>query len=293
MKYTAIHQFRTEKLLPFFLLIPVFILLFAVTIYPFIYGFYLSLSSYNIITGLSFRGLGNYVDAFKDPRFLNALVITLIFVGSTVGLECLLGLGIALLVNRDFWLKRVIISFIYIPMIMAPIAVALMWRMLYNADYGPVNYFLLRLNLIGRKIAWLSETKHALPSLIVVDMWQWTPFMFLVLYAGLQSVPPELMEAAQIDGASRWQTLRHITFPCLLPFIILAVLFRTIDTFKIFDAVSVLTKGGPGTSTEVVSWLGYLTGFTYFRLGYAAAMAMILYVIVLIISQLLLKKIRG
>lgn len=293
MKYTAIHQFRTEKLLPFLLLMPVFILLFAVTIYPFIYGLYLSLSSYNIITGLSFRGLGNYVDAFKDPRFLNALIITFIFVGSAVSLEFLLGLGIALLVNRDFWLKRVIVSLIYIPMIMAPIAVALMWRMLYNAEYGPVNYFFLHLNLIGRKIAWLSETKHALQSLIVVDMWQWTPFMFLVLYAGLQSVPPELMEAAQIDGASRWQVFRHISFPSLFPFIILAFLFRIIDAFKIFDAVSVLTKGGPGTSTEVVSWLGYLTGFTYFRLGYAAAMAMILFVTVLVISQLLLKKIRG
>jgi len=293
MKHTITYRFRTEKLLPFLLLIPVFVLLFAVTIYPFIYGVYLSLSSYNIITGLSFRGLGNYVDAFKDPRFLNALIITFIFVGSAVGLEFLLGLGIALLVNRDFWLKRVIVPLIYIPMIMAPIAVALMWRMLYNAEYGPVNYFFLHLNLIGRKIAWLSETKHALQSLIVVDMWQWTPFMFLVLYAGLQSVPSELMEAAQIDGASRWQVFRHISFPSLLPFIILAFLFRVIDAFKIFDAVSVLTKGGPGTSTEVVSWLGYLTGFTYFRLGYAAAMAMILFVTVLVISQLLLKKIRG
>ncbi|MCK4420089.1 sugar ABC transporter permease, partial [Candidatus Aerophobetes bacterium] len=154
-------------------------------------------------------------------------------------------------------------------------------------------YFLLHLNLIGRKIAWLSETKHALPSLIMVDMWQWTPFMFLVLYAGLQSVPGELREAARIDGASTWQVSRHIGLPSLLPFIILAFLFRTMDAFKIFDAVSVLTKGGPGTSTEVVSWLGYLTGFTYFRLGYAAAMAMILFATVLIISQLLLKKIRG
>lgn len=293
MKLRRVSSLNSEKYLPLILLLPVFILLISVTIYPFLYGVYLSLSSYNIITGLSFRGLGNYVDAFKDPRFLNALVITFIFVGSAVTLELLLGLGIALLVNRDFWLKRVIVSFIYMPMIMAPVAAALMWRMLYNADYGPVNYFLLRLNLTGRKIAWLAETKYALRSLIVVDTWQWTPFMFLVLYAGLQSVPPELKEAARIDGASNWQSFRYISLPSLLPFIILAFLFRTMDAFKIFDAVSVLTKGGPGTSTEVVSWLGYLTGFTYFRLGYAAAMAMILYVIVLIISQLLLKKIRG
>jgi len=293
MKLRRVSLLNSEKYLPFILLLPVFILLIGVTIYPFLYGVYLSLSSYNIITGLSFRGLGNYIDAFSDPRFLNALVITFVFVSSAVGLEFLLGLGIALLVNRDFWLKRVIVPLIYIPMIMTPVAVALMWRMLYNADHGPVNYFLLHLNLTGRKIAWLAETKHALQSLIVVDMWQWTPFMFLVLYAGLQSVPREFMEAARVDGASTWQSFRHIILPSLLPFIILAFLFRVMDAFKIFDAVSVLTKGGPGTSTEVVSWLGYLTGFTYFRLGYAAAMAMILFVIVLVISQLLLKKIRG
>jgi len=243
--------------------------------------------------GFSFKGLGNYAEAFKDPRFLNALVVTFIFVCVAVALEFILGLAIALLVNRDFWAKRVIVSLIYIPMIMSPITVALMWRMLLNAEYGPINFFLLKLHIVQREVAWLSETRFALPSLIVVDVWQWTPFMFLVLYAGLQSVPEELKEVAQIDGASIWQIFKHITLPILFPFIILAFLFRVMDAFKIFDAVSVLTKGGPGTSTEVVSWLGYMTGFTYFRLGYAAAMAMVLFIIVMIISQILLKKIRG
>lgn len=293
MSLRKVSIFKNEKYLPLFLLIPVFVLLVAVTIYPFFYGLYLSISRYDIIMGLKFRGLGNYFEAFTDPRFQNSLIVTFIFVGSAVALEFLIGLGIALLVNRKFWAKRVIISLIYIPMIMAPIAVALMWRMLYNADFGPVNYFLINFKLVNRHIAWLSETKYALPSLIAVDVWQWTPFMFLVLYAGLQSVPDELKGAAQIDGASNWQVFTHMTLPFLLPFIILAFLFRIMDAFKIFDTISVLTKGGPGTSTEVVSWLGYLTGFTYFRLGYAAAMAMILFFIVMIISQLLLKKIRG
>jgi multiple sugar transport system permease protein len=286
-------RFRTEKYLPLFLLLPVVILFLAVTIYPFFYGLFLSLSRYDIIMGQSFRGLGNYLDAFTDPRFLNALKVTFIFVGAAVVIEFLVGLGIALLVNRKFWAKRVFVSLIYIPMIMAPIAVALMWRMLYNADFGPINYFLINLHLVNRHVAWLSETKLALPSLIMVDVWQWTPFMFLILYAGLQSVPVELKGAAQIDGASSWQIFRSITLPFLIPFIILAFLFRIMDAFKIFDAISVLTKGGPGTSTEVVSWLGYLTGFTYFRLGYAAAMAMVLFIIVMVISQILLKRILG
>jgi len=241
--------------------------------------------------GLSFRGIGNYIELFKDSRFLHSLGITLIFVFSAVSLEFLVGLGVALLLSRQFWQKRVFISLIYIPMIMAPIAVALMWRMLYNADFGPINYFLLTANLTGRKIAWLSETRYALFSLIVVDIWQWSPFVFLVLYAGLQSVPPELLEAAQIDGASRWKAFRYIIFPFLSSFIILAFLFRIMDAFKIFDSISVLTKGGPGTSTEVVSWLSYLTGFTYFRLGYAAAMSMILFAIIMVISQTLLRKV--
>lgn len=280
-----------EKYLPWLLLCPVFVLLIAVTIYPFIYGVYLSLSRYSIIMGLSFRGIGNYIELFKDSRFLHSLGVTLIFVFSAVGLEFLVGLGVALLLSRQFWQKRVFISLIYIPMIMAPIAVALMWRMLYNADFGPINYFLLSANLTGRKIAWLSETRYALFSLIVVDVWQWSPFVFLVLYAGLQSVPPELLEAAQIDGASRWKAFRYIIFPFLSSFIILAFLFRIMDAFKIFDSISVLTKGGPGTSTEVVSWLSYLTGFTYFRLGYAAAMSMILFAIIMVISQTLLRKV--
>ena len=280
-----------EKYLPWLLLCPVFVLLIAVTIYPFIYGVYLSLSRYSIIMGLSFRGIGNYIELFRDSRFLHSLGVTLIFVFSVVGLEFLVGLGVALLLSRQFWQKRVFISLIYIPMIMAPIAVALMWRMLYNADFGPINYFLLTANLTGRKIAWLSETRYALFSLIVVDVWQWSPFIFLVLYAGLQSVPPELLEAAQIDGASRWKAFRYIIFPFLSSFIILAFLFRIMDAFKIFDSISVLTKGGPGTSTEVVSWLSYLTGFTYFRLGYAAAMSMILFAIIMVISQTLLRKV--
>ena len=280
-----------EKYLPWLLLCPVFVLLIAVTIYPFIYGVYLSLSRYSIIMGLSFRGIGNYIELFKDSRFLHSLGVTLIFVFSAVSLEFLVGLGVALLLSRQFWQKRVFISLIYIPMIMAPIAVALMWRMLYNADFGPINYFLLTANLTGRKIAWLSETRYALFSLIVVDVWQWSPFIFLVLYAGLQSVPPELLEAAQIDGASRWKAFRYIIFPFLSSFIILAFLFRIMDAFKIFDSISVLTKGGPGASTEVVSWLSYLTGFTYFRLGYAAAMSMVLFAIIMVISQTLLRKV--
>ena len=282
-----------EKYLPWILLIPIFILLIAVTIYPFIYGIYMSLSMYNFLAGFKFIGLNNYIKLFHDIRFLHSLWVTFVFVLSAVSLEFIVGLGIALLLNRKFPCKRIFTSLIYIPMIMAPIAVALMWRMLYNADFGPINYFLLSAGVIHRKVAWLSEAKYALPSLIVVDIWQWSPFMFLVLYAGLQSIPLEILEAAQIDGASKWQLFRYLTLPFLSPFIILAFLFRIMDAFKIFDSISVLTKGGPGTSTETVSWLSYLNSFTYFRLGYAAAMSIILFGIIMIITQPLLKKVGG
>jgi len=264
----------------------------GVTIYPFIYGLYLSLCDYTIIMGASFRGLGNYIELFSDPAFLHSLKITFIFVFSAVALEFLVALGIALLVNRQFWQKRIFVSLIYIPMIMAPIVVALMWRMIFSPEYGPLNYFLSFFHLTEREIAWLSESNYALFSLILVDVWQWTPFMFLVLYAGLQSVPPELIEVAQIDGGSRWNVFRYIILPFLYPFIVLGFLFRVMDAFKIFDSISVLTKGGPGTATQAVSWLSYLHGFTYFRLGYAAAMSLILYAIIMLISQVLLGRIR-
>jgi multiple sugar transport system permease protein len=282
---------RETARLPWFLLVPVIALLLIITIYPFIYGIYLSLSDFTL-AGASFCGLRNFFSLFRDERFVSSLKITLLFVFAAVFLEFLIGLGVAVLFNRSFQGKRVIVPLIYIPMIMAPIAVALMWRMLYNPDYGPINFFLLSLSLSARKIAWLSESGLALLSLIIVDTWQWSPFMFLVLYAGLQSIPSELSEVAQIDGASSWKVFRHITLPLLFPFIVLAFLFRIMDAFKVFDSISVLTKGGPGTSTEVVSWLSYLTGFTYFRLGYAAAMSLILYALVMAISQVLLRFIR-
>ena len=211
----------------------------GVTIYPFIYGLYLSLCDYTIIMGASFRGLGNYIELFSDPAFLHSLKITFIFVFSAVALEFLVALGIALLVNRQFWQKRIFVSLIYIPMIMAPIVVALMWRMIFSPEYGPLNYFLSFFHLTEREIAWLSESNYALFSLILVDVWQWTPFMFLVLYAGLQSVPPELIEVAQIDGGSRWNVFRYIILPFLYPFIVLGFLFRVMDAFKIFDSISV------------------------------------------------------
>ncbi len=289
MRFFPLVGRRREGIwLPWFLLTPAIVLISVITIYPFVYGVYLSLCDFTLM-GVSFRGFENFLNLFRDERFLNSLKITLIFVFSVVSLEFLIGLGVAILLNRPFRGKTVIAPLIYIPMIMAPIAVALMWRMLYSPEFGPVNFFLLSSGLISRQIAWLSESGFALLSLVIVDTWQWSPFMFLVLYAGLQSIPTELSEVAQIDGASGWKILRHVTLPLLSPFVILAFLFRLMDAFKVFDSISVLTKGGPGTSTEVVSWLSYLTGFTYFRLGYAAAMAIILYIFVMIISQVLLR----
>lgn len=289
MRFSPLVGRRREGVwLPWFLLTPAVVFISVITIYPFIYGVYLSLCDFTLM-GVSFRGFENFLNLFRDERFLNSLKITLIFVFSAVSLEFLIGLGVAILLNRPFRGKTVIAPLIYIPMIMAPIAVALMWRMLYSPEFGPVNFFLLSSGLISRQIAWLSESGFALLSLVIVDTWQWSPFMFLVLYAGLQSIPTELSEVAQIDGASGWKIFRHVTLPLLSPFVILAFLFRLMDAFKVFDSISVLTKGGPGTSTEVVSWLSYLTGFTYFRLGYAAAMAIILYIFVMIISQVLLR----
>ncbi|MGQ9474205.1 MAG: carbohydrate ABC transporter permease [Candidatus Caldatribacteriaceae bacterium] len=286
--FFSLSRRREETWLPWILVTPVIAFLLIITIYPFIYGVYLSLSDFTLL-GVSFRGLENFVNLFRDDRFLNSLKVTLVFVFSAVLLEFLVGLGIATLLNCPFRGKRVVAPLVYIPMIMAPIAVALMWRMLYSPEYGPINFFLLSSKLINRQIAWLSESGFALLSLIIVDTWQWSPFMFLILYAGLQSIPSELSEVAQIDGASGWEIFKHITLPLLFPFIVLAFLFRLMDAFKVFDSISVLTKGGPGTSTEVVSWLSYLTGFTYFRLGYAAAMALVLYLLVMVISQVLLR----
>ena len=275
------------------MLSPSVIALFALTIFPFLSNVYNSLFD-NVLTrpnDVPFVGLGNYIQIFTaDADFRHSLLLSLEFTVGAVAIELVLGLLIASLLNRSFIGRGALLTLFILPMATTPIAITFIWRIMFSPSLGIFNHLL---SLVGlQDLNWVSDSNTVIPSLVMVDVWQWTPFFMLILLAGLMSLPIEPLEAAAIDGAGRWMTFRHITLPLLEPFIMLALLFRTIDAFKTFDLIFVMTTGGPGNASETLNILAFRTGFWFLHMGYAAALAIIMLVIVIVTSQLLLKRSR-
>jgi len=285
---------KLEKIAPIIFIGPAIIILFLIVIFPMVYSIGISLSEWNLMRGgyWKFVGLRNYYYTFfQDPDFYTSLKVTLEYVVVAVGLELLLGLGVALLLNRPLKKIGIMRTILVIPTTMTPVVVGIIWRLLYNPELGVLNYFL---ELFGfQKLNWLGDPNLALPSVIMADIWEWTPFMALILLAGLQSLPKEPFEASIVDGASYLQLFRYITFPLLLPTLIVALLLRVMDAFKTFDLIFVLTKGGPGLSTELLSFYTYKYGFKFFHMGRASALSYILFLILFVITQFFLKYYRS
>ncbi|MEM2921974.1 MAG: sugar ABC transporter permease [Candidatus Bathyarchaeia archaeon] len=283
---------RRSSLLPYALLTPTLALILALGLYPFIYVIYLSFMRKTAADPSPiFVGLANYVELFfGDRTFRDVFSNTLIYVATAVSAEFLLGLGLALFFNREFKGRRIIVPLVYVPMIVTPVAVGLTFRIIYNVEYGPLNYLI---SLMGvQPVKWVASAKYSLISLILVDIWEWTPFMFLVLLAGLQSIPRECVEAGLLDGAGYWQRFRYISLHFIKGSIMVALLIRMIDAFKSFDIIYTVTEGGPGTSSAVISFLTYIQGFRRFNLGYAAAMSLVLFLLILAPSQVLFRSLR-
>jgi len=278
---------KISKYAKYLFLAPALIILVSVIIYPLLSSLNLSLHTAKYGRIRSFVGLNNYIQVFQDDLFLKSMKNTLCFTFVAVPLEFLIGFGLALLLNREMRFRGLIRTLFLIPMLMTPVVVGLTWRMLYNVQYGLLNYCLSLMRL--EKLGWVSSTSLALFSLAITDIWQWTPFMFIILLAGLQTLPRPLYEAANIDGASKFQSFRYVTLPMLKLIIMVAILIRTIDALKILDKVYTLTWGGPGSATETISYYIYRVGFKYFNLGYAAALSFILVIIMSILAQLFIK----
>lgn len=238
-----------------------------------------------------FVGLGQYVKSILHPQFQKATWVTLVFTVTVVALEFLLGLGVALLLNRNVRGKAVFLSILIVPMLLTPVAVGLVWRMLLHPQTGIINYVLTLLHLPAP--AWLGNPKLALFTVVLVDVWQQAPFMLLILMAGLVSLPKEPFEAAAIDGATGWQTFWRITWPLLQPTIVITLLIRAITALKTYDLVYVLTKGGPGTTTEVLSYYIYRVAFTRLDIGWASAQAMLLLIATVILSAFVVRRSLG
>lgn len=273
------------------LIAPACVVLAIVNLYPFFYALNLSFHRWNMARpalGYHLIWLDNYVAALHDARFLNSVFRTLLFVVGAVGGEFVLGFCLALLLNSRLRGMDTIRRLSIAPVMVMPIVTGLVWFYLFNQRYGTINWFL---GLLGiQPIAWLTNEALALPSLIIADVWQWTPFVMLVLLAGLQSLPEYVYEAAQIDGLSRWQTFQRVTIPLLMPVMLIIVLLRIMDAFKLFDLVYQMTTGGPAGVTETMSYYIYIQAFQFFDLGYAATLAILMLVVIIIISQIFVRR---
>ena len=232
-------------------------------------------------------GLKNYISALTDKYFVSSAWTTLIFTIGVVIFEFLLGLGIALLLNTNVRGKSIYFSIIIIPMMITPVAVGLTWRLLLHSELGIVNYVLGLLGLSGK--AWLAESKLALPTVMFIDIWQNVSYMVLVLQAGLVSLPLEPYEAVKVDGASSLQSFRYLTIPMMMPTFMTVLLMRAISALKTYDLIYVLTKGGPGVSTEVISYHIYQEAFRNLELGSASAMSYLLVLVIIPIAICFIK----
>ena len=288
---TSGNGYRREKIFPYWFLAPSVILLLALTVYPLFYIIHISVHRVTPAGDL-FIGLRNFLRLFHDGFFYRAVWQTLIFTASALVLELALGLCLALLLNSEIRARNLWRALFLLPMILPPVVAGVIWRLIYNPSFGVLNGILQMMGFEIKKWTWLANPSIALLCVIVVDVWEWTPFVFLILLAGLQAIPQEPYEAARIDGSSAWQTLVHITLPLLMPAILVALLLRTMDLLRIFDQVFILTQGGPGFATETVSLYIYKTAFRFYDFGYAAVLSIVLLAVTMILCRVYIRCLR-
>ena len=275
-------------------LLPSFCFVALFSLFPIVES--LRLSFYRMILTLPWLGermVGweNYADLATDPVAREALITTLLFIGFTIPLELLLGLGIALVLNEAFPGRGLLRAVVLIPWAIPTVVASQMWRFIFNDRYGLANFMLFGADA-SSYLAPLADPYLALGAIMIAEIWKTTPFAALILLAGLQSIPDELYEAASVDGAAPWQKFRHITFPLLKPALLLALLFRTVDSLRVFDLVYVMTQGGPGDATNVLQFYGYKKTFAEGMIGYGSAIAVTVFLLSLALALIYLRALR-
>ena len=263
---------------PYLLIAPTMITLVIVSLIPFLYVLYLSVHEVRYGQVRDFAWFANYETLLSDLRFWNSMLVATIFVLIAVPLEFMLGLAGALILNRGIRFRRIIVPFLFIPTMMAPIVVGLLWKIMLAGSWGLISYNLLERFGFFTDASIFASPNAALYALILVDVWQWTPFMMLAFFAGLQSLPVNPYRAAAVDGANPVQTFFKLTLPMLSPLLAVIGLLRLIDAFKVFDTIFLLTGGGPGTATESPSILAYKLVFEYWKVGEASALAALVWI---------------
>lgn len=279
-----------DRRLKYVFLSPAMIALIALTAFPTVYMFAAAFVKFDPAAPLSskFVGIDNFLRLLTDDKFHNALINTAVFSIVAVSLEFVLGLAFALLVDTYIRRANFIKTLLILPMMMPTIVVAIVWKLLYQPQFGVINDLLKDVGLPPQ--LWASGINTAMASIIIVDIWEWTPFIFLMCLAGLASLPNEPFEAADIDGASAFQKFRDLTLPFLKPVIVITLLLRTMDAFRLFDQVFILTVGGPAGATETLSFYLYKVTFRFFDIGYAAAISLFMMFVALQLAGWMLKR---
>jgi multiple sugar transport system permease protein len=280
-----------ERRIGWLLVLPAVLLILALSVYPLGYSLWVSFVNYDfLVPGHAFVGLRNFAEVIADPIARTSLVTTAVLAALDVSIEFGLGLALALAMERPFRGRGLVTSILIIPLFISPVIVGQFWALLLQRPFGPTDYLLSQLLGHNVTIDWLSEFPWNFAALVMADTWQWTPFMFVILLAGLSAIPAEPYEAAQIDGASAWQGFVHVTLPQLAPMILLSLTFRLLDATKLFDVIFMMTGGGPGTSTYTASFFLYEMGFQHFHLSEATAGSWIFLVLTAAVIGILVRR---
>jgi multiple sugar transport system permease protein len=262
---------------------PAVVVLFLIVVLPIAFNIYLAFTKWTVGLGQPvFVGLDNLIDLVADERVWNGVKVMVYFSGLSLALEIGLGLLIALYFNREFRGSEIVQAIYIFPFAATPVAVALIWRIMLNPEIGVLNYLLRSLGLPGS--LWVSGEQMVIPSLVLVDVWKWTPMITLIVLAGLKSLPPDPYEAARIDGANALQIFWYITLPMIRPVLIAALMLRSLDNLKEFDMIYTITQGGPGIASETLYLYSYTVGFGFFKAGYGSALMVVVFLIVLVFN---------
>lgn len=266
--------------------IPALVVIAAVIVFPWVFTLWMSAHRWTLGQEQSFIGFDNYIRLASDARFWESLWHTLVYTVLSVVAPLFLGTLAALVFDAQFPLRGFLRGVFVMPMMATPVAIALVWTMMFHPQLGVLNYLL---SFIGiGPLEWIYNQSTVIPSLVLVETWQWTPLVMLIVLGGLAAVPREPYESAEIDGANAWQKFRYLTMPMIAPFLMIAVIIRSIDAVKSFDIIYAMTQGGPGTASETINIYLYNTAFAYYDIGYGSAMAVVFFIVIIALSFVLL-----
>ncbi len=266
--------------------VPAIVVVLAVIVFPWVFTIWMSLHEWKIGSPTTYVGLSNYLRLPTDPRFVDSVWNTLVYTALSVVLPLLLGTFAAVVFHNRFPMRGFLRGLFILPMMATPVAIALVWTMMFHPQLGVLNYLL---SLVGVPAQlWVFHPATVIPSLVLVETWQWTPLVMLIVLGGLAAIPSEPYESAMIDGASVWQVFRFITLPLITPFLFIAAMIRMIDAVKSFDIIYAITQGGPGTASETINIYLYSVAFAYYDVGYASAIAIVFFTIIIILAAVLL-----